>query len=612
MKTRIAGYLKPTNPRYTGYSFLFFDTESYIMKVDDKTFKLPLRLGVAIYHKIDALGITKSRKIFKFKTQDEFINILLSCMKKGEKLYIVAHNTGFDIRVLNLPRYFYRLDCPNDPPILNERLFIWKVKTHTGTAIFIDTSNYAVESVERLGNDLKFPKMNINYDNPSDEEMFMYCQRDVEIIEKFMIGYCNFIVSNKLGNLQVSLASQALTGWKASLMTKSIWIHNDVKTLTIEREAYHGGRVEVFRRFTDKCGRYFNFDINSLYPYIMANKKVPRRWLQTADNVPIEYFNNYPTNQYHIADVLVSTDENVYPIIYDGKLIFPIGTFRTQLHEDELMYAFSKGHVKHIFHLCIYTADILFDKYVNFFADIKIKSELDGNLSWRFIAKIFMNSLYGKFGQLKVFREIEQTTKDDLVWRMSGADTRTGERYQKIHWFGTTWCEYRSGECNHSNPAVAGAITASARMLLYSYILQAGKENVYYIDTDSIICNGIGAKNILSSVDNTKLGYLRFEGSTNYIDIRGSKDYDFGASSKIKGVPKKARLTDQFKWSYEQFQGLKSWMNEGATGDPEYYIVEKERKTTYNKGIIGQDGWIIPYTFDYFPETLQNNLVEGA
>lgn len=601
MRTRIEGYLKPAKPRYTGHSFLFFDTESHIIKVDEDTYKLPLRLGVAIYHKVDVLGNTKKRMVFKFKTIHEFISIFQSCLRVKEPLYCVAHNIGFDVRVVNAPKKFNELIYYSQPPILNERLFIWKVKTPKGNAIFFDTANYAIESVERLGKDLKFPKLDINLETPNDDELFIYCQRDVEIIERFMIDYSRFLTENNLGRFQLSLASQALVAWKTSLMNGSLWIHNDAKTLMIERESYHGGRVEIFRKIKDKCGRYYNFDVNSLYPYIMENYPVPEKWYRTADNVPIEFFNEFPTTAYYIADVLIETDEPVYSLIYDGKLLFPVGEFRTQLHHNEIMYALEHNHLKKIFHLSIYRGKILFDKYVDFFRTIKLKAEQENNLSWRYIAKIFSNSLYGKFGQQQVTRRLLAKEISDKVWRMPGYDEKTHEYYQTVYWYGELWEETKGGECTHSSPAIAGAITANARLRLWYLINQAGRNNVYYVDTDSLIVNEQGAINLYPYIDATKYGFLKFEGSTNKIDIRGAKDYTFGGSDKVKGVPKKAVMDDAMKWHYDQFQGVKEWLNKGANSEVLVYKRVKERRTKYNKGYEVLNGWINPHSFVYHP-----------
>lgn len=596
---RREGYIKPAKPTYTGRSYLFLDTESHIVKINDKLSALPLRLGVAIYHKIDVFGNTKKRIVFRFKTQQQFINIFISCLRVKEPLNVIAHNMAFDHRVLNLPRLFNSLGYYSIPPIINDRLFIWRVKTDKGNALFYDTANYAVESVEKLGKDLKFPKMEINFDNPNDEEMFVYCQRDVEIIEKFMVDFHTFIFENKLGRYQLSLASQALAAWKTSLMDDSVYIHNDLKTLELERESYHGGRVEMFKQINDKCGMYHLFDINSLYPFIMETKPVPQTWIKTRDNVPLKYFDNHPQTHYYIADCLIETNEPVFSIVHDDKLLFPVGKFRSTIHHEELMYGLQRGYIKKIFHLAIYKAKILFSKYVNFFKEVKFKAEQGGNGSWRYIAKIFSNSFYGKWGQLQVHRQLISTEISDKVWRMPGYDEIRKEYLSSVFWFGELWEETRHGECTHSNPAIAGAITASARMLFWSICNKIGKENCYYGDTDSFICNDTGAYNLYDIIDDRLYGFLKHEGSTNLLHIRGAKDYSFGVKNKVKGVPHKAILTDAQKWNYDQFMGVKEWINKGASGDVLVYKREKERRSPYNKGIVGVDGWVKPHLFDY-------------
>lgn len=183
--------------KLTGKSFpkdlLFFDTETYIIEGENDTLTWPLRLGVAIYvHLNDDMTVGK-RTVLTFKTVEDFITILKTYCKSRRKVYVFAHNIKFDIMVMNLPLELDKHDIKSSLPVINERLFIWHMDIGNSSALFLDTANYGVISVEQLGNDLGYEKLKVDFDTVSESDLITYCRRDVEILERFMIDYIGFI-----------------------------------------------------------------------------------------------------------------------------------------------------------------------------------------------------------------------------------------------------------------------------------------------------------------------------------------------------------------------------------------------------------------------------------
>ena len=95
-------------------------------------------------------------------------------------------------------------------------------------------------------------------------------------------------------------------------------------------------------------------------------------------------------------------------------------------------------------------------------------------------------------------------------------------------------------ESENSLPMICAEICAYARMLLWEFITQAGRENVFYADTDSIVVNEIGYSNLLDRLDNTRLGALKLEGVSYSNEFWAPKDYALDNDVHIKGVRKKA------------------------------------------------------------------------
>lgn len=591
------GTLKRLKSQSKIQRLLFVDTETHIIEYKPNHFEFPLRLGCAIYVELDSNLNIKRRNINTFYSIEDFMEILERYNHKTKLLHIFAHNIGFDIRVLKLPEIFHSLGYESKPPIINMKCFMWKVKTDRGNFEFLDTANFGVESVEKLGKDLGYSKGKVDFDNATEQELMEYCIRDTEIIEKFMLAYIQFLDHYQLGAFKYTLASQAMTTYRTSFMDIQPYIHNVEPVLELERKGYYGGRTEIFKKGIFTKDEFYYLDVNSMYPYVMKTYDMPVRLLSWAENVPLYKLKNAIKDYYIIADVELDCDLNAYPLRTKTSLEFPTGVFRTTLHHAELEIALQHNHIKHIYFLAKYKKGKLFERFIDFMYNKRLEYKEKGNKSWTLIIKLLMNSLYGKFGALEPHREMIGYDDKNSVWRTDGIDITTGKRFFKISWYGEVFREYKEGETFISNPAIAGAITAYARFTLFKYVNLCGQQNVYYIDTDSIFTNGEGYTRIKEFIDPSRLGALKLETSDILLIINGAKDYIFGNITKVKGINKSAKKTKPGKWRMMQFQSFTTWMNEGGIGLPKAYIIEKQRKHIYSKGEILENGDVIPHHY---------------
>lgn len=598
MAYRRNGQIKPIKGNSIPHKIICFDTETYIRQDKQGITHFPFRLGVAIYNEIDDNCAVIDRLVLRFTALHDFYRFLLGKLSGITPLYLFAHNIGFDMRVTNLFEYLENEGYSSEPPIINERAFIWRTKKGKSRLICIDTANFAVQTVKLLGKSMGYDKLDIDDFNVPDEILFNYCQRDTEIIEKFINNYLNFIHKNNLGDFKVTLASQSLTAWRHRLMTEKVTLHSNIFALELERQAYHGGRVECFRLGKLPEQNYYMLDINSMYPFVMRDRKLPINLRSIHNGASIETLLHETKRSYCIAKVQLKTTVPMYPYLYNGKLCFPVGVFTSVLHDQELQKALDNNHVIQVFSFAQYDYRCIFTEYVDFFYAQKIAAKLSHNGSWEFISKIFLNSLYGKFGQTDVQRMACNWIKTEGIWRIPYSNPVTHNKGQIIAWNGTLYDERQSGETAFSFPAIAGAITAEARVLLWSYIELAGIENVYYCDTDSLLCNQKGYENLQSHLSDTELGKLKLVDSSTSVELRGCKDYVFGDIDKTKGKAKTAETITPNRWRQLQFQSVLAWITAGGKGEPLGRHIEKHRTGNYQKGVVLEDGLIIPYTFD--------------
>ena len=581
-----SGHIPPLKGKEFPHHLLFFDTETTIERIDTKTKYFPLRLGIVIYIVLNDKAEVVSREVIQFKNAHQFAQILNKKSDKDYTLHIFAHNIKFDIMVLNLPFLLNSYGWYHSFPIINDRMFIWRANNKKKKIVFIDTANYGVITVEKLGEEYGYPKLKVDFYNVSDTELFTYCERDVDILTHFILDYIHFIQHNNLGSFQFTLASQAFVAYRSRFYNRYLYCHDHYSILKIEREAYHGARVECFRIGKLPDNDYYMLDVNSMYLYIMQSKKVPLSLVDVRYKPNNKSFEQRMERWYNIADVMLNTQTNAYPLYDRHKLLFPIGNFRTILHQPELEIAQQNGDIQDVYAICSYKSGTVFEEYANFFYEDRLSNKAKGNTSWSNIDKLFGNALYGKFGQSGHERQEFMGETDLQISRAQGTELHTLRHYTEIHWFGTIIREYKDGEATYSAPNIAGSITAYARTLLYQFIQLAKQENVYYCDTDSLIVNIDGYHNLSDYINKDILGYLKIEKQGRNVVINNAKDYQFEDKVRLKGVPTRSIQSERNKWVYSQFEGFISWVNSGANREPTLNVRTKQRKSTYDKGYV--------------------------
>jgi len=206
-----------------------------------------------------------------------------------------------------------------------------------------------------------------------------------------------------------------------------------------------------------------------------------------------------------------------------------------------------------------------------------------------------LNSLYGKFGQkAEVWEKIgdapDERDRTEQVY-LPDLNRRGMIRYL----LGEVWQLTGYEECFNSFPGIAATVTGYARMYLYDLMKTAGAGNYYYCDTDSLIVNKQGFDNLKSRIDETKLGKLKLEAETKWLDIRGLKDYSIDGKTVIKGVSKKAHKIDSTHYQQQQWPSLRGILKSDNSGSYTVKQVTKTLSRKYTKGIVNPNGWTVPF-----------------
>jgi hypothetical protein len=476
--------------------------------------------------------------------------------------------------------------------------------------LILSSTNYYQFPLAKLGECFKIPKLEIDYNVKDINASVTYCRRDVEILKVAILQFIKFIQDEKLGSFKYTIAGQSFNAYRHRFLPDDIYIHRQKEALLVERQAYAGGRNEVWKigHHTEKL---YYVDVNSMYPYVMKFKEYPSKLLTYRSRCTTSELKSFIDRGFLVcARVELDTVSRIY-FKKEERLIFPAGNFETFLSTPEITRALEDNEIKKVKELCVYEKSFLFNDYVNYFYNMRLKAKENKDEVRTLLYKLFLNSLYGKFGQKNNNWEKIGTADPEVVSldQVFNYDTKKRDTIKTFGGGVFKRVDLPDGEneAYNSFPAIASHVTAYARMLLWNYIETAGIDNVYYMDTDSLFLNEEGYKNLEKSgaLDDKELGKMKLENIIHYAEFRGCKDYTLKYQKdgqeheeiKIKGVNKKSTKINDNKYVSIVWRGFSKYLRNGKLDNYSNDIIIKDLKREYTKGIINNKSQVEPFIY---------------
>ena len=167
------------------------------------------------------------------------------------------------------------------------------------------------------------------------------------------------------------------------------------------------------------------YDVNSLYPSVMANNKYPNKLFAKfiGDIRYFDRFTNLWDDMLSICRVRVTAPFNLAnPILpfrdtKTGRVIYPDGTWIGMYTSIEIKNAVKYGYKFDILSGYLFTSEDLFSKYVNSIYQMKENSP-KGSAMYT-LSKLLLNSLYGRFGLNPLLDKYMITTTKDMEKKLN-------------------------------------------------------------------------------------------------------------------------------------------------------------------------------------------------
>src|SRR2546429_1353901 len=307
--------------------------------------------------------------------------------------------------------------------------------------------------------------------------------------------------------------------------------------------------------------KVYCYDVNSLYPYIMASITMPvghptyfEGNIRKFDPEAYGFFYCKVTTPKYLEHPLLQ----IHCKTKSGyRTVSPLGQFEAMIHSSEM-----DKYIKHGYHFDIiwgyrFEQDYVFKDFIRDLYMYRLKYSKTDPLNY--INKIIMNSLYGRFGMDDNFTNSIIVDKDSyLKYENESFDniidiTPLKHKYLlEVKSDNTSTMLDNGRETHKVNVAIASTITANARIYM-SQFKNHPDLKLFYSDTDSIYTNlNPEQMNELFQgiVSSTRLGKLKLESVCDKAIFLGPKLYYLhtvvgNSIFKVKGLDKNVPLTEQ-------------------------------------------------------------------
>ncbi|MEM4024081.1 DNA polymerase [Pyrobaculum sp.] len=561
-----------TRPHYIRHNKAF-QSPSRIFIVDTETKPEKIGGGRKVHKLVIGAYIFARRVKNRWIEEFDFFNYpelfwtkVVEEAEKHKAVWVFAHNWHFDFQVLHGFEVLPRLGCwLSGTFAVDSSRFFLNYKCGKAMVKIVDSTNYFKVPLEEIAKLYGMEKVKVEDWEAADAKTLMErVEKDVYILYYIIRDLIDWWHSERFGKFAVTAAGLAWNAFRHRFMRHKILSHQNPKLEAAEREAYFGGRTEVFK-WGRYQGRFYILDVNSMYPAVMRDGLYPIRPLGHVSDVSPREIARAPDKVVYNCLAYIETDVEIYPKRLQGAgLVFPVGRFVTRLIGPELKEAARRKHLAKAEDCYVYEAAPIFKEYVEYFWALRQKYKAEGDKVREQFAKLLLNSLYGKFGQwVRPLKALGTA----LMPRYLAADfvdveaEKIGRFYQAGFEVFIQLKEKKSWE--NAVVAISATVTSYARLALWSFIETAGLENTYYVDTDSLMVDQEGLEKLRPLIG-SNLGWLKLEKEADTVELRAPKDYTFGSVVKIKGVPKRAEEVADSIFAYSKITKVKTSLNEGS------------------------------------------------
>ena len=359
----------------------------------------------------------------------------------------------------------------------------------------------------------KFNNNNWNLRN----EAIKYCNLDCISLHQVLTKFSEMIFElfGKNVHHYPTLPSLAFAIFRSKFMMEENIPQLSGQVASDIRSGYTGGSCDVFIPESKPGIKIKCYDVNSLYPSVMKDCLLPIGF-PTFFNGNIRSIDLNAFGFFYCK--IIAPDNIKHPIIQTHvktngiRTVSPIGAWEDMIFSAEMDNAMKFGYQFEILWGYTFKKEHVFKNYVDYLYNFRLNYPKSDPMN--FIAKILLNSLYGRFGMNDNFSEINIIHKDyypDFENKYFNViiDKIDLEDYILVEIKNSDNIIEDENSTHNINVGIASAITAYSRILM-SQFKNNPKINLYYTDTDSIYTDSELEESLIDKIVLGKLVRYKF------------------------------------------------------------------------------------------------------
>lgn len=463
--------------------------------------------------------------------------------------YLGTHGYSYIDDVKDKADYTYTALISDTGEIYSLEIYFEVKKNKTNKVKILDSMKiFPNFSVEKIANsfDLPIKKGKLDYDkyrgpgHELEEYEVAYLKNDVEIVARAL--------KQMFGNglTKMTLASDALSYYKTTIFNfRQVFPQLSDEEDRIARAAYRGGFTYLSDKYIEKeLGAGVTLDVNSLYPSIMRYEVLPYGWPKAFEG-KYEEDSLYPLYVQSLTCKFKVKPDKIPTIQIKNSLSFIPNEYLTSSNDEQVNLTLTSVDLK-LFLDHYDVTDLhyhgglkfkgkqgLFDDYVDKWINEKIQADKEHNKGQRQIAKLMLNSLYGKFGlSSRADRKVPVVSEDGTVsYRMIVGDKRE-----------TIYCPLAAFVTSYGR----NKTIRSSQFIREWSIKNKGYDAYVYSDTDSmkvlLLRDELDEIKDIVHIDKYELGYWDIEEDFDGIKCIRQKCYVTFSEGRfhptVSGLPK--------------------------------------------------------------------------
>jgi hypothetical protein len=480
-----------------------------------------------------------------------------------DRTIVVAHNLAYDLRIgqafTHLPALGWNLDSFN----VGERSCAFTWRRANRTLVLVDSFSWLPTSLAKIGSLVGKVKDPLPEMTDSNDTWEHRCQTDVAILRTAFRDLLDWVRQSDLGNWQRTGAGQSWATWRHKFMHNRVLVHDDEMAQTAEAASAYTGRCEAWQHGLLAKGPYTEWDLPLAYPRVAADTALPFQLIGRRRGANWRYVVNSPPGRRYLVNATVDTPSPILPVSTLKGVCWPVGRVQGWWWDCELRAAHEAGARITAHEMICYGARPFLREWADWVIAQAEGTSDDTSPVRQVAAKHQARALIGRFAS------------KHQVWADNGPAIDTGVDMHRISNYDTgalgwtlemgdkSWVSWEQSYADNAIVAVMSAVMAECRVRLWHLMQVAGLENIVYVDTDSLITDPVGSRNIESHIAQGMGWGIRPKGSHRVLEVLGPRQLFLGSEVRAAGMPKQAFIVQGHVFGGAHWEGLQAALGKG-------------------------------------------------